>query len=85
MTKKLALVAAGAFLLGTASGFLVGRSVPAHHYQQFGSVLVLDTATGKICTVNVQSTAVPLCPDVHRNPVDTALQQVQEQLREDKK
>lgn len=47
--KRRILLALGALLLTTVS-FVVGRTHPAHHYQQLGqSKFLYDQATGRVC------------------------------------
>ena len=73
--KARLLIAAGA-LVGMTGGFLVGRQFPAHHYQAFNSVMVIDTSTGEVCSLKSDSQSVPRCPGVR-----TALEVVRDQTK----
>jgi hypothetical protein len=43
-------IALALVIVALAGGFLLGRKLPAHHYEPWkASNLVYDTATGKIC------------------------------------
>jgi hypothetical protein len=44
--KEIATVLAAVAL---AFGFIMGRMLPPHHYQIWGTRLLYDTATGKVC------------------------------------
>ena len=63
MKKEIALTLIAVALAG---GFLLGRQFPAHHYEHIGEYgpLFLDSATGKICTSDPNSTTShPRCPN----------------------
>ena len=73
--KTVFLIAAAA-LVGMTGGFFVGRQFPAHHYQPYGSAMVIDTSTGQVCTLKTDSYSLPRCPGVR-----TALDVVREQTK----
>jgi len=54
---------AGAWLFG--AGLLIGREMPAHHFERFGSSgYLFDTSTGSLCTAFGTG---------KENPIDQAL------------
>ena len=73
--KREIVLATVTFVVAASGGFLLGRQFPAHHYEPWkNSSLLLDTATGRVCSPFVKQTD-PYADGGHidSNPVDKAL------------
>lgn len=63
----------GVWLFG--AGFLIGRQIPAHHFERFGNTTYLvDTSTGLLCDALPPAGKPPAGFEiVNPNPIDQAL------------